>query len=48
MAGNPRQGWALLAVMLAVLIMAIGVLYWAETSGNPLVAKLGVHGINME
>ena len=48
MAGNPRQGWALLAVMLAILIMAIGTLYWAESSGNPLVAKLGVHGINME
>ena len=48
MAGNQRQGWALLAVMLAILVMAIGTLYWAESSGNPLVAKLGVHGINME
>ncbi len=48
MAGNPRQGWALLAVMLAILIFAMGVLYWAESGGNPLVAKLGVHGINME
>jgi len=48
MAGNQRQGWALLAVMLAILFLAIGTLYWAENSGNPLVAKLGVHGINME
>ncbi len=48
MAGNTRQGWALLAVMLAVLVFAMGVLYWAESSGNPLVAKLGVHGVNME
>ena len=48
MAGNTRQGWALLAVMLAVLIFAMGVLYWAESSGNPLVAKLGVMGSNME
>ena len=48
MAGNTRQGWALLAVMLAILIFALGVLYWAESSGNPLVAKLGVHGSNME
>jgi len=48
LAGNPRQGWALLAVMLAILVMAMGTLYWAEQSGNPLVAKLGVHGINME
>ena len=48
MAGNTRQGWALLAVMLAILILAIGVFYRAESSGNPQVAKLGVHGINME
>lgn len=48
MAGNTRQGWALLAVMLAILVFAMGVLYWAESSGNPLVAKLGVQNINME
>ncbi|ACH39616.1 MAG: hypothetical protein ACD_55C00113G0003 [uncultured bacterium] len=48
MAGNTRQGWAILAVMLAILVTAVGTLYWAETSGNPLVAKLGVHGVNME
>ena len=48
MAGNPRQGWALLAVMLAILVFSMGVLYWAEAGGNPLVAKLGVHGMNME
>lgn len=46
--GNTRQGWALLTVMLAVLVCAMLVLYQAESSGNPLVAKLGVHGINME
>ncbi len=48
MAGNPRQGWALLAVMLAILVFTMAVLYRAEATGNPLVAKLGVHGINME
>ncbi|GAW66701.1 potassium-transporting ATPase subunit A [Geoanaerobacter pelophilus] len=48
MAGNTRQGWAILAVMLAILVTAAGALYWAETSGNPLVAKLGAHGVNME
>ena len=48
MAGNPRQGWALLAVMLSILIVAMAFLYWTESSGNPLVSKLGVHGINME
>jgi K+-transporting ATPase ATPase A chain len=48
MAGNTRQGWALLAVMLAILVLAFGVLYHAEGNGNPLVAKFGVHGDNME
>ncbi len=48
MAGNTRQGWALLAIMLSILVFSMGVLYWAESSGNPLVAKLGVAGINME
>jgi len=48
MAGNPKQGWAILAVMLALLWFAIGVNYWAESSGNPMVAKLGVQAANME
>lgn len=48
MAGNARQGWALLAVMLAILVLAFGVLYHAEANGNPLVAAFGVHGANME
>ncbi len=48
MVGNTRQGWALLGVMLFILITAFGVLQWAESSGNPLVAKLGVQSINME
>ncbi|MCM2358547.1 MAG: potassium-transporting ATPase subunit KdpA, partial [Geobacteraceae bacterium] len=48
MAGNPRQGWALLAVMLAILLFSFGALYRAESAGNPLVARLGVEGANME
>jgi len=48
MAGNQRQGWTLLAVMLSILIFSMGVLYWAESSGNPQVAKLGVQSINLE
>jgi len=48
MVGNPRQGWALLGVMLLLLVVAFSVLQWAEASGNPLVAKLGVSGVNME
>ena len=48
MVGNTRQGWTLLAVMLAIMLFTFGTLQWAETSGNPLVAKLGVSGPNME
>jgi len=48
LAGNTRQGWALLAVMLAVLAASTVVLNLAESGGNPLVAKLGVQGANME
>ena len=48
MVGNTRQGWTLLGVMLLLLVAAFGVLQWAESSGNPLVAKLGVQGVNME
>ncbi len=48
MVGNPRQGWALLAIMLGVLVLSMLALYWAEAGGNPLLTKLGVHGFNME
>jgi len=48
MVGNPRQGWALLGVMLLLLVLSFGILQWAESSGNPLLARLGVQGANME
>jgi potassium-transporting ATPase potassium-binding subunit len=48
MVGNSRQGWMLLSVMLFILIVSFGVLQWAESSGNPLVARMGVESINME
>ncbi|MBT0665940.1 potassium-transporting ATPase subunit KdpA [Geobacter pelophilus] len=48
MVGNTRQGWALLGVMLFVMILAFGVLQSVESSGNPLVANLGVQSVNME
>jgi len=48
MVGNTRQGWMLLGVMLFVLIASFGSLQHAEQSGNPLVARLGVQGGNME
>lgn len=48
MVGSARQGWTIFAVMLALFVLSVGVLYWAETAGNPLLAKLGVHGCNLE
>ncbi len=48
MVGNTRQGWALFAVMLLLLVVAFGVLQWAETSGTPQLTRLGVEGGNME
>lgn len=48
MVGNTRQGWALLSVMLLVLIVSFGILQSVETSGNPMLAKLGVAGSNLE
>ena len=37
-----------LGVMVFILVLAFGVLQWAEATGNPLLAKLGVSGANME
>ena len=48
MVGNTRQGWALLGVMLLLLLVAFGLLQWVEAGGNPLLARLGVQGANME
>jgi len=48
MVGNTRQGWALLGVMLFITVACFAVLQGVEASGNPLVAKLGVQGANME
>ena len=48
MVGNTRQGWAILGVMLVLLVVSFGVLQGVEHSGNPLLAKAGLHGANME
>lgn len=42
MVGDSRQGWALLAAMLVLLVVASGLAYWAEANGNPLLSALGV------
>jgi K+-transporting ATPase ATPase A chain len=40
--GDTRQGWALLAVMTMIFVLALGVTVWAEQGGNPALARLGV------
>jgi K+-transporting ATPase ATPase A chain len=41
MVGDTRQGWALLAAMMIVLVVSIGVAYKAESAGTPVLAALG-------
>jgi K+-transporting ATPase ATPase A chain len=50
MVGDRRQGWAFLAVTGIMLVVAMGAIYWAETSGNPILTALGVDSTlgNME
>jgi len=48
MVGDERQGWAILAAMGLLFIAGVGVAWWAEASGNPLVHALGIDGANME
>jgi potassium-transporting ATPase potassium-binding subunit len=40
--GDIRQGRAILTAMAVFLIVGIGVAYWAETAGNPILTALGV------
>jgi K+-transporting ATPase ATPase A chain len=40
--GDPRQGWALLAAMTVMFVLAVVALVPAEHAGNPLLAPIGV------
>jgi K+-transporting ATPase ATPase A chain len=40
--GKRRQGWAIIAAIGVFLVVGVGVVYWAETSGNPILTSLGV------
>ncbi len=48
MVGNQRQGWAILASMGVLFIAGVGIVYWAEASGNPIMHAMGLSGGNME
>jgi K+-transporting ATPase ATPase A chain len=48
MVGNRRQGWALYAAMLAILVAGIAVTAVAEQHGTPAQHAAGVSGANME
>ena len=42
MVGDTCQGWAVLVAMTIILVLLMGVVIWAEQSGNPILSKLGV------
>lgn len=48
MVGNQRQGWAILAAMGILFVIGVGVVYWAEAAGNPILHSFGLSGGNME
>jgi potassium-transporting ATPase potassium-binding subunit len=48
MVGNRRQGWAIYGAMMALFLVAVTVVYVAETHGTPAMRAAGIHGFNME
>jgi len=42
MVGDTRQGWAILAAMTVIFVVLLTGTVWAEQTGNPAIAKLGV------
>ena len=40
--GQMRQGWVILAAMAVFFVVGVGVAYWSETAGNPILTSLGV------
>ena len=45
---NFRQGLAIFAAMMILLVGGVGVAYYAESQPNPIIEKMGVSGGNME
>src|SRR5436189_2346870 len=48
MVGNPKQGWAILAVMGVLFISGVAITYWAESNGTSALSALGLTGGNLE
>ncbi len=46
--GDRRQGWAIFAAMFVLFLAGAGLVYWAESAGNPNLHALGIPGANME
>jgi potassium-transporting ATPase potassium-binding subunit len=42
MVGDQRQGWAVFSVMAILFLMGTTTAYWAEATGNPNFARLGI------
>ena len=42
MVGDTRQGWAILIAMTVIFVVLLAGTVWAEQTGNPAIAKLGV------
>jgi K+-transporting ATPase ATPase A chain len=47
-AGNRRQGWALYGAMLAMFVVAVAVVYGAESVSSPAQHAAGLAGANLE
>ena len=45
---NRAQGWAIFIAMMLLFVIGLGFAMWSESHGNPLLAKLGIHNVNME
>jgi K+-transporting ATPase ATPase A chain len=48
MAGNRRLGWALYGAMALMFVVAVGIVYAAETNGTPAQHLAGLTGSNLE
>jgi K+-transporting ATPase ATPase A chain len=46
--GNRRQGWVVFGAMLALFVVAVAVVYAAESHGTPAMRAAGIHGPNLE